>query len=143
MFLEKNQKNKKKPKKLFFFRDFFADRPNVFCECIELKKSEENDKLGMEVKGGIDQHDKGIFVSGVIEGGLAEKSGIKLGDKILQVDGHDMTLATHKQCLKRLTKPRKIIRLKVTRTGMEKSVNNPLSMPIGQNGEIQSYTMTN
>ena len=98
----------------------------VLCECIEIVKDVQDGNLilGFAIGGGIDQdasknpfvpNDPGIFVSRVISDGPADKAGLKVGDKILQVNGYDVTMATQKQAKKKLIKNQRIVRLKVTR----------------------------
>uniref|UniRef100_A0A8C4SN47 Tax1-binding protein 3 n=1 Tax=Erpetoichthys calabaricus TaxID=27687 RepID=A0A8C4SN47_ERPCA len=66
----------------------------------------ENLILGFSIGGGIDKDpgqnpysedktDKGIYVTRVTEGGPAEVAGLLVGDKIMQVNGWDMTMVTH------------------------------------------------
>ena len=101
----------------------------VLCECIEIVKDVQDGNLilGFAIGGGIDQdasknpfvpNDPGIFVSRVIPDGPADKAGLKMGDKILQVNGYDVTMATQKQAKKRLIKNQRIVRLKVTRPSL-------------------------
>lgn len=52
-----------------------------------------------------------------------------MGDKILQVNGYDMTLSTQKQAKKHLIKNQRIIRLKVTRTNLVADENVATAMP--------------
>ncbi|GAV04426.1 hypothetical protein RvY_14702-2 [Ramazzottius varieornatus] len=63
-------------------------------------------RCGFRIGGGIDQDpgksphgytDKGIYVTGIHEGTPASRSGLKIHDKLLQVNGHDFTLVTHKE----------------------------------------------
>jgi len=63
-------------------------------------------------------NDTGIFVTRLTPDGPAEKAGLFIGDKILQVNGYDITLATQKQAKKRLVKNQRIVRLKVTRPSL-------------------------
>lgn len=90
--------------------------------------------LGFSIGGGIDQDstqnpfskdktDKGIYVTRVTKGGPADIAGLQVGDKIMQVNGWDMTMATHKQARKRLTKQNEdVVRLLVTRPSLQKAV---------------------
>ncbi|KAI3368271.1 hypothetical protein L3Q82_007989 [Scortum barcoo] len=84
---------------------------------IEIKKLRQGEHLilGFSIGGGIDQDpgqnpfsedktDKGIYVTRITPGGPAELAGLRMGDKIMQVNGWDMTMVTHDQARKRLTK---------------------------------------
>lgn len=105
---------------------------------IEILKLRQGDNLilGFSIGGGIDQDpgqnpfsedktDKGIYVTRVTPGGPAEVAGLRMGDKIMQVNGWDMTMVTHDQARKRLTKKKEdVVRLLVTRKGLEDAVRN-------------------
>ncbi|KAH1178748.1 hypothetical protein KIL84_000079 [Mauremys mutica] len=98
----------------------------------------ENLILGFSIGGGIDQDpaqnpfsedktDKGIYVTRVTEGGPAEVAGLQVGDKIMQVNGWDMTMVTHDQARKRLTKRNEeVVRLLVTRHSLQKAVQQSM-----------------
>ncbi|KAL2089809.1 hypothetical protein ACEWY4_014497 [Coilia grayii] len=98
----------------------------------------ENLILGFSIGGGIDQDpgqnpfsedktDKGIYVTRVTPGGPAEVADLRMGDKIMQVNGWDMTMVTHDQARKRLTKKNEdVVRLLVTRKGLENAVRNAM-----------------
>jgi len=99
------------------------------CECIEIVKDvhEGNLILGFAIGGGIDQdasknpfvpNDSGIFVTRISPEGPAARAGLRVGDKILQVNGYDITMATQKQARKKLIKNQRIVRLKVTRPNL-------------------------
>ncbi|XP_071952643.1 tax1-binding protein 3-like [Antedon mediterranea] len=92
--------------------------------CVEITVV-KNPGLGFSIAGGIDQdasknpfstNDKGIFVTKVASGGPAEVGGLQVGDKILEVNGYDVTMATHKHAVKLLSKEKETqVMLKVTR----------------------------
>ncbi|KAG8590631.1 hypothetical protein GDO81_006821 [Engystomops pustulosus] len=98
----------------------------------------ENLILGFSIGGGIDQDpsqnpfsedktDKGIYVTRVTEGGPAEVAGLQMGDKIMQVNGWDMTMVTHDQARKRLTKKNEeVVRLLVTRRALQEAVRQSM-----------------
>uniref|UniRef100_A0ACB8ECL8 Tax1-binding protein 3 n=1 Tax=Sphaerodactylus townsendi TaxID=933632 RepID=A0ACB8ECL8_9SAUR len=98
----------------------------------------ENLILGFSIGGGIDQDptqnpfsedktDKGIYVTRVTDGGPAEIAGLQIGDKIMQVNGWDMTMVTHDQARKRLTKRNEeVVRLLVTRHSLQKAVQQSM-----------------
>ncbi|KAM7409958.1 hypothetical protein PAMA_001442 [Pampus argenteus] len=105
---------------------------------IEIKKLRQEDNLilGFSIGGGIDQDpgqnpfsddksDKGIYVTRITPQGPADKADLKMGDKILQVNGWDMTMVTHDQARKRLTKKKEdVVRLLVTRKSLEEAVKH-------------------
>ncbi|KAI1231784.1 hypothetical protein IHE44_0007420, partial [Lamprotornis superbus] len=107
---------------------------------IEIHKLRQGDNLilGFSIGGGIDQDptqnpfsedktDKGIYVTRVTEGGPAEVAGLQIGDKIMQVNGWDMTMVTHDQARKRLTKRNEeVVRLLVTRQSLQKAVQQSM-----------------
>ncbi|XP_072449835.1 tax1-binding protein 3 [Chiloscyllium punctatum] len=116
---------------------FIAGQPvAVVVQRIEIHKLHHGDNLilGFSIGGGIDQDptqnpysedktDKGIYVTRVSEGGPAEIAGLQVGDKIMQVNGWDMTMVTHDQARKRLTKKSEdIVRLLVTRKSLQQAI---------------------
>ncbi|XP_061594187.1 tax1-binding protein 3 [Cololabis saira] len=110
-------------------------------ERIEIQKlrHENNLILGFSIGGGIDQDpgqnpysedkaDKGIYVTRITPKGPADDAGLKVGDKIMQVNGWDMTMVTHDQARKKLTKKREdVVRLLVTRKALEKVVKQSMT----------------
>lgn len=107
---------------------------------IEIKKLRhgENLILGFSIGGGMDQDpgqnpfsedktDKGIYVTRITPGGPAAVAGLMMGDKIMQVNGWDMTMVTHDQARKRLTKKKEdVVRLLVTRKSLEEAVKQSM-----------------
>ncbi|XP_073332898.1 tax1-binding protein 3 [Pagrus major] len=107
---------------------------------IEIHKLRQGDNLilGFSIGGGIDQDpgqnpfsgdktDKGIYVTRITPGGPAHEAGLRMGDKIMQVNGWDMTVVTHDQARKTLTKKNQdTVRLLVTRKSLEDAVKNSM-----------------
>ncbi|KAM8745283.1 tax1-binding protein 3 [Acanthopagrus schlegelii] len=107
---------------------------------IEIHKLRQGDNLilGFSIGGGIDQDpgqnpfsgdktDKGIYVTRITPGGPAHEAGLRMGDKIMQVNGWDMTMVTHDQARKTLTKKNEdTVRLLVTRKSLEDVVKNSM-----------------
>lgn len=107
---------------------------------IEIHKLRQGDNLilGFSIGGGIDQDpgqnpfsgdktDKGIYVTRITPGGPAHEAGLRMGDKIMQVNGWDMTMVTHDQARKTLTKKNEdTVRLLVTRKSLEDAVKNSM-----------------
>ncbi|XP_020385270.1 tax1-binding protein 3 [Rhincodon typus] len=120
---------------------FIAGQPvTAVVQRIEIRKLRHGDNLilGFSIGGGIDQDptqnpysedktDKGIYVTRVSEGGPAEVAGLQIGDKIMQVNGWDMTMVTHDQARKRLTKKNEdVVRLLVTRKSLQQAIRQSL-----------------
>ncbi|XP_078280039.1 tax1-binding protein 3 [Rhinoraja longicauda] len=118
---------------------FVAGQPvTAVVQRIEIRKLHHGDNLilGFSIGGGIDQDpaqnpysvdktDKGIYVTRVSEGGPAEVAGLLIGDKIMQVNGWDMTMVTHDQARKRLTKKNEdVVRLLVTRKSLQQAIQH-------------------
>lgn len=109
---------------------------------IEIQKLRQGDRLilGFSIGGGIDQDpsqnpfsedksDKGIYVTRISPGGPAAVAGLMVGDKIMQVNGWDMTMIKHYQALKKLTKPNEdVVRLLVTRKSLEEAVKGAMGL---------------
>lgn len=107
-------------------------------ERVEIQKLRQGENLilGFSIGGGIDQDpgqnpfsedksDKGIYVTRISPKGPADLAGLKIGDKIMQVNGWDMTMVTHDQARKKLTKKREdVVRLLVTRKSLEDAVKH-------------------
>ncbi|XP_057326673.1 protein lap4 isoform X4 [Microplitis mediator] len=77
--------------------------------------------LGFSIIGGTDHsctpfgaREPGIFISHVVPGGIAAKSGkLRMGDRILKVNGTDVTKATHQEAVMELLRPGESIVLTV------------------------------
>ncbi|XP_055602016.1 protein lap4-like isoform X3 [Uranotaenia lowii] len=77
--------------------------------------------LGFSIIGGTDHsctpfgaHEPGIFISHIVPGGIAAVSGkLRMGDRILKVNGTDVTGATHQEAVMELLRPCDEIKLTV------------------------------
>ncbi|KAJ9582199.1 hypothetical protein L9F63_003465, partial [Diploptera punctata] len=73
----------------------------------------EGGSLGFSIIGGTDHScmpfgatEAGIFISHVVPGGIAAQSGkLRMGDRILKVNGEDITKSTHQEAVLKLLKP--------------------------------------
>lgn len=93
------------------------------CLCIPItitKQPSQNQRTGTPlmlsgfvIVGGIDQDlsespfnfkDKGIYVTKTTPDGPASRAGLRPGDRILQCNGHDFTLVTHKKAVEHIRK---------------------------------------
>ncbi|XP_046388107.1 tax1-binding protein 3 homolog [Ischnura elegans] len=83
-------------------------------------------KCGFKIGGGIDQDyrkspqgytDNGIYVTEVHDGSPAAKSGLRMHDKILQCNGYDFTMVTHKKAVDYIKK-HPVLNLLVARKGV-------------------------
>lgn len=70
-------------------------------------------RTGFSIAGGIDQdHTKspqkfteaGVYITKIDPTGAAAQAGLKPGDRILQCNGHDFTLVTHKKAVEYIKK---------------------------------------
>ncbi|XP_075126051.1 protein scribble homolog isoform X14 [Leptodactylus fuscus] len=78
--------------------------------------------LGLSIVGGSDHsshpfgiHEPGVFISKVITRGVAARSGLKVGDRILEAAGVDLRNATHQEAVKALLSPAPELHLLVRR----------------------------
>ncbi|XP_023245294.1 protein lap4 [Copidosoma floridanum] len=84
-------------------------RPLIIEDVILIKEG----SLGFSIIGGTDHSctpfgakEPGIFISHVVPGGIAAKSGkLRMGDRILKVNGTDITKATHQEAVMELLRP--------------------------------------
>lgn len=83
-------------------------------------------RCGFRVGGGIDQDptkspqgypDRGVYVTYVYEGSPAQLAGLQVHDKLLQVNGHDLTVATHKKAVDYIGR-RPVLNILVYRKGI-------------------------
>ncbi|XP_071036746.1 tax1-binding protein 3 homolog [Parasteatoda tepidariorum] len=118
----------------------FEHQPGMAIEClsipIKLTKEPGLDpqgrevlKCGFKIAGGIDQDfrkspegykDNGIYVIEVYENSPAAKCGLKQHDKLLQVNGYDFTMVTHKQAVEYIKKE-PVLNMLVARKGVTQS----------------------
>ncbi|XP_058035015.1 protein scribble homolog isoform X5 [Ahaetulla prasina] len=78
--------------------------------------------LGLSIVGGSDHsshpfgiHEPGVFISKVILHGLASRSGLRVGDRILEVNGIDLRQATHQEAVSALLSSDPELRMVVRR----------------------------
>ncbi|XP_069813041.1 protein scribble homolog isoform X14 [Dendropsophus ebraccatus] len=78
--------------------------------------------LGLSIVGGSDHsshpfgiHEPGVFISKVIPRGVAARSGLRVGDRILEAAGVDLRHATHQEAVKALLSPAPELHLLVRR----------------------------
>ncbi|XP_048040728.1 protein scribble homolog isoform X21 [Megalobrama amblycephala] len=78
--------------------------------------------LGLSIVGGSDHashpfgiNEPGVFISKVIPNGLASQSGLRVGDRILEVNAIDLRHATHQEAVRALLSNKQEIRMLVRR----------------------------
>ncbi|EFX74856.1 tax1-binding protein 3 homolog [Daphnia pulex] len=86
-------------------------------------------RCGFKIGGGIDQDfrkspqnysDNGIYVTEVQENSPAAKAGLRMNDKILQCNGYDLTMCTHKKAVDYIKKY-PVLNMLVARKGVTHS----------------------
>ncbi|KAM8738320.1 uncharacterized protein AB9X84_020820 [Acanthopagrus schlegelii] len=87
---------------------------------LQIKVSGQRGSLGISIAGGkgslsYKEHDEGIFISRVNKGGAAEKAGIHVGDRLLEVNGLNMQGATHQEAVSALRNAGSCVKMKVLR----------------------------
>ncbi len=90
-------------------------------QTIILQKSSPSESLGLNVRGGSESN-VCAFVSGLDPGGLAERSGLSIGDRIVSVNDTSTRKASHKEVIA-LLKSSDLLRVAVigrTRSGVKK-----------------------
>ncbi|XP_038152376.1 protein scribble homolog [Cyprinodon tularosa] len=93
---------------------------------LQIKVSGQSGRLGISIAGGkgslpYKDHDEGIFISRVAQGGPSEKAGIHVGDRVLEVNGLCMQGAAHHEAVAALRNAGSCIKLKVLRERMPSS----------------------
>ncbi|KAJ8360012.1 hypothetical protein SKAU_G00165370 [Synaphobranchus kaupii] len=76
--------------------------------------------LGVSIAGGrgslpYKEHDEGVFISRVAKGGPAEKAGIHIGDRVLEVNSLNMQEMTHHEAVSALRNAGSCVKMKVLR----------------------------
>lgn len=118
----------------------FEHQPGMAIECLSIpikltkepgldSEGREVLKCGFKIGGGIDQDfrkspqgykDNGIYVTEVNENSPAAKCGLKVHDKILQVNGYDFTMVTHNKAVEYIKK-HPVLNMLVARKGVTHS----------------------
>ncbi|XP_072533280.1 uncharacterized protein [Salminus brasiliensis] len=85
-----------------------------------IKVSGQRGGLGISIAGGkgslpYKENDEGIFISRVSKGGPAEKAGVHIGDRVLEVNGQDMLEVSHHEAVSALRNAGNCIKMKVLR----------------------------
>jgi hypothetical protein len=115
----------------------FQHQPGTAIECLSIPiklakepgyddQGRETLRCGFKIGGGIDQDfrqspqgftDNGVYVTDVNGEGPAYKSGLRVGDKILQVNGYDFTMVTHKKAVEYIRK-HPVLNMLIARKGV-------------------------
>ncbi|XP_070842223.1 protein scribble homolog isoform X2 [Chaetodon trifascialis] len=90
--------------------------------CMEVTLVKSGGPLGLSIVGGSDHashpfgiNEPGVFISKVIPHGLACQSGLRVGDRILEVNSIDLRHATHQEAVRALLANKQEIRMLVRR----------------------------
>ncbi|XP_016332627.1 protein LAP2-like [Sinocyclocheilus anshuiensis] len=87
---------------------------------LQIKVNGQRGGLGICIAGGkgslpYKENDEGIFISRVSKGGPAEKAGVHVGDRVLEVNGQDMQEVSHHEAVGILRNAGSCIKMKVLR----------------------------
>ncbi|KAG9344206.1 hypothetical protein JZ751_010875, partial [Albula glossodonta] len=87
---------------------------------LQIKVCGQRGSLGISIAGGkgslpYKERDEGVFISRVAKGGPAEKAGIHIGDRVLEVNGIDMQEVTHHEAVTALRNAGNCVKMKVLR----------------------------
>ncbi|XP_016310821.1 protein scribble homolog [Sinocyclocheilus anshuiensis] len=87
---------------------------------LQIKVNGQRGGLGICIAGGkgslpYKENDEGIFISRVSKGGPAEKAGVHVGDRVLEVNGQDMQEVSHHEAFSVLRNAGSCIKMKVLR----------------------------
>ncbi|XP_042624219.1 disks large homolog 4-like [Cyprinus carpio] len=87
---------------------------------LQIKVNGQRGGLGICIAGGkgsfpYKENDEGIFISRVSKGGPAEKAGVHVGDRVLEVNGQDMQEVSHHEAVSVLRNAGSCIKMKVLR----------------------------
>ena len=90
--------------------------------------------MGFSIAGGIgNQHvmgDDGIFVTKIIEGGVAAKDGrLNVGDRILDVNGQSMVNIGHEAAVAMLKATGQDVTIKIEKNALPQQEEDPVSTP--------------
>ncbi|KAK7085129.1 PDZ domain binding [Halocaridina rubra] len=96
--------------------------------------------LGLTIVGGSDTPLRCVVVQEVFPDGLVAQDGrLQPGDQIIEVDGVDMTSATHYEVCQALRKPQPVLRLGVYRERIQSNASP--KTPNNQHGEMIAVTL--
>ncbi|XP_046728956.1 protein scribble homolog [Silurus meridionalis] len=106
-----------------------------------IKVSGLRDGLGISIAGGrgslpFIQNDEGIFISRVSKGGPAEKAGVHIGDRVLEVNGQDMQGVSHHEAVSTLHQAGGCIEMKILRQRLEPAENRVSHEPEDSNAGL-------
>ncbi|XP_076348161.1 uncharacterized protein LOC143245792 [Tachypleus tridentatus] len=108
--------------------------------CLILRRSSAG--LGLSIAGGKGStpykgEDEGIFISRITDGGPAHQSGLKIGDKILMVNGTSVVDVDHFEAVEILKNAGNEIRLVIVREIPKYFSHSKLSSPVPPIEEVQ------
>ncbi|XP_048857994.1 protein scribble homolog isoform X3 [Brienomyrus brachyistius] len=115
----------------------WTDRYNASLQPVKLKLTilRQAGGLGISIAGGRGStpykgDDEGIFISRVSEDGPAAHAGVKVGDKLLQVNGVDLYEAEHQDAVVALRSSRTAITMMLQRERMVEPENGVSTTPL-------------
>lgn len=128
----------------FFFADALDGLTEFRTENYEIHIERTSAGLGLSIAGGKGStpykgNDEGIFISRVTEGGPADLAGLKVGDKVVKVNGISVIEADHYHAVDILKACGSVLVLVVTRE-VTRLVGHPV---FTQDGSVAQIAITN
>ena len=107
-------------------------------QTVEVTLHKKGGGLGFSIAGGYDNMhidgDDGIFITKIIEGGVAEEEGtLSVGDRILEVNGKSMVKISHETAVGILKSTGKDVKIKVEKGSISSEVGRLSLMTISAN----------
>ncbi|RXM33124.1 Leucine-rich repeat-containing protein 1 [Acipenser ruthenus] len=104
-------------------------------EELYIKVCSQMGSIGVSIAGGkgsspYKENDEGIFISRVSKAGLAEKAGIHIGDRVLEVNGLNLQNVTHHEAVNALKNAGNCIKIVVLRDRLTSTENPKTTDPV-------------
>ncbi|KAK6489147.1 tyrosine-protein phosphatase non-receptor type 13 [Huso huso] len=112
-----------------------VNKPTKVPLKLHIKVCSQMGSIGVSIAGGkgsspYKENDEGIFISRVSKAGLAEKAGIHIGDRVLEVNGLNLQNVTHHEAVSALKNAGNCIKIVVLRDRLTSTENPKTTDPV-------------